>query len=179
MALVDWFYERVTCDPNSGCHLWFGPEDGKGYGTTSFLGKKMGAHRLSVILDGRDIPAGLHVLHKCDTPACVNPEHLFIGTNRDNVDDYWRKRGLKPDVRRERDFIWLTGKRRYTKSGLPRKPITPGGRHGTNRVLSINQVREIRVSKARGVDLAKDYGVSVATVSKIRNGRLWAALPQT
>lgn len=178
MNLLDWFYEKVECDPNSGCHLWFGATRDKGYGITSFAGKSITTHRLAVILSGREIPTGLHVLHKCDTPACVNPEHLFVGTNLDNIDDYWRKRGLKPDLRRSRDFIWLSGKRPYTKSGRPRKPNAPDSRHGTNRVLTIDQVREIRASEARGVDLAKDYGVATGTISKIRSGQLWAALPQ-
>lgn len=176
MVLIEWFYARVECDPNSGCHLWFGQTNHGGYGVTSVAGKRIGAHRLSVILSGRDIPTGLHVLHKCDTPACVNPDHLFLGTNRDNKDDYWRKRGLSPDPNRHNRDILNVTTRRYTKSGRPRKSAKGVGRHGVNRVLTIDQVREIRGSTARGVDLAERFGVVPATISKIRRGGLWSAL---
>lgn len=76
---------------NSGCWLWIKTLSNKGYGVTTAKGKRYLAHRLSWILHNGDIPGRLCILHKCDTPACVNPDHLFLGTQSDNMRDMHRK----------------------------------------------------------------------------------------
>ncbi len=87
-SLTQRFYQRFVPDPISGCWLWTGTMTRKGgYGELIYRGEKHRAHRLSYELHDRAIPAGLCVLHKCDVPHCVNPDHLFIGTNLDNVRD--------------------------------------------------------------------------------------------
>lgn len=71
------------------CWLWTGGKQGKGYGQF-FLpgGKPIGAHRYSWMLhNGAEIPPGMHVMHSCDNPPCVNPAHLRVGTNRENLQD--------------------------------------------------------------------------------------------
>lgn len=84
------------------CWLWTGSTRKKGYGYISFKGKPISAHRFSWIFFKGKIPRliGYHgncVLHKCDTPSCVNPEHLFLGTMGDNVRDMFAKgRSTKP-----------------------------------------------------------------------------------
>lgn len=59
----------------------------KGYGTTFFNGKRYYAHRLSYLLNVGEIPEGMFVCHKCDTPSCIEPTHLFLGTPKDNTSD--------------------------------------------------------------------------------------------
>ena len=80
----------------SGCWVWKGTTSRDGYGQfrSTCGGKRIqmfGAHRVSYWLTFGEIPEGLQVLHKCDVRNCVNPEHLFLGTNIDNVDDKMSK----------------------------------------------------------------------------------------
>lgn len=86
------FDARHMPEPNSGCWLWTGAVDAKGYGLLQVDDASRRAHRLAWELHRGPIPASLHVLHKCDVPSCVNPDHLFLGTNDDNVADKVAKR---------------------------------------------------------------------------------------
>jgi len=74
-------------EPNSGCHLWLGKRTKKGYSLINRGGKQSTAHRYAWEMVHGPIPAEKWVLHKCDTPGCVNPAHLFLGTPKDNMDD--------------------------------------------------------------------------------------------
>lgn len=71
----------------SGCWLWTAATDECGYGRFLFRGRNTHAHRVSWILNFGEIPTGIQVCHKCDIPPCVNPDHLFLGTARDNRHD--------------------------------------------------------------------------------------------
>ena len=82
-------------EPNSGCWLWIGSQR-RGYGLIWDAGKQWLAHRVSWVIHSGAIPDGMHVLHKCDTPPCVNPQHLFLGTHAQNMADRDRKGRNKP-----------------------------------------------------------------------------------
>ena len=70
-----------------GCWEWQGYRNPLGYGRMRKDGKKHLAHRISYTLFVGEIPEGKMLCHKCDNPSCVNPDHLFVGTNQDNVSD--------------------------------------------------------------------------------------------
>jgi hypothetical protein len=78
-------------EPTTGCHLWIGPINDGGYGKIKVNGQMCRAHRVSYAANVGTIPDGLMVLHRCDTPACVNPNHLFLGSARDNIVDATKK----------------------------------------------------------------------------------------
>lgn len=77
----------VSC----GCWIWCGGDFSYGYGAFSYNNQNRPAHRISWFLYRGEIPKGMMVCHRCDQPLCVNPEHLFLGTQRDNMADKVRK----------------------------------------------------------------------------------------
>ena len=80
------FWSRIIKTSN-GCWLWTGSKVSIGYGDLRINGKHYLAHRLAYELTYGTIPDGAYILHKCDIPACINPEHLFVGNQLDNVHD--------------------------------------------------------------------------------------------
>lgn len=98
MSLIDRFTAMFEPIPFSGCWIWTGALDGRGYGqmaTTNGKSPKK-AHRVSYELFNGAIPDGLVVRHKCDIPCCVNPWHLEIGTQKDNMQDASARGRLNP-----------------------------------------------------------------------------------
>ncbi len=83
----------VEINENSGCWEWRYHRNPQGYGTAHALGKTWQAHRLAWAVFRGEIPAGLSVLHHCDNEPCIHPEHLFLGNQQDNADDYKTKYG--------------------------------------------------------------------------------------
>lgn len=142
---VEDFWDRTCPEPNTGCLLWTALSDKDGYGKLTWRGRGMRAHRLAWELTYG--PTDLWVLHKCDTPACVNPAHLFVGTVFDNLRDMDAK-GRRGCGNR------LNGERR------PQHKLTA------------DDVRAIRAARSPRF-LARKYGVASETVRLIRRGKSW------
>lgn len=91
VPVADRFWSRVAKSVEA-CWLWTGSKDDDGYGLAFFWHRRrIKAHRLSWELNRGPIPAGLDVLHSCDNPPCVRPDHLFLGTQVENMEDARRK----------------------------------------------------------------------------------------
>ncbi len=139
------FWRNVN--KTNGCWLWKNPS-GNGYGYLSINDTGVLAHRMSWIIHYGSLK-NMWVLHKCDNPACVRPDHLFLGTQTDNMRDCGAK-GRHPGS---------NGKNRGDKHPLHK--------------LNEEKVREIRFGDDRVTDLAQRFGVSKSLVSSIRKGKAW------
>lgn len=111
------FWAKVEKGP--GCWLWTGAKNSRGYGQTAsgLKGKSKLAHRASYEHFYGPIPDGLYVLHRCDVPHCVNPQHLFVGTAADNMQDAVRKGRALVGALNGR---WIDGRRAAQPSKEPR-----------------------------------------------------------
>lgn len=147
------FWSKVRPSDDQGCWLWLAAINEHGYGMFS-VGGRAGrmelAHRVSWRLINGPVPPGLQVLHRCDNPRCVSPEHLFLGNPRDNSDD-------------------KVSKRRHAF----------GQRNGEAK-LTDEQVRRIReLYETTGTtqrQLAARFGVAQSTISDIVGRRKWRHL---
>lgn len=135
------FWRFVSPEPNTGCWLWDGSW-WKGYGTIS---NRLATH-VSLELHGRPRPVGMQACHHCDVPACVNPEHLYWGDDKQNRADMFRR---------------------------GRQNLPFGSAH-VNSKLDESLIRAIRASDRRHRELAAEYGVCRQLIGEIKAGRRWA-----
>ncbi len=145
------FWAKVNKHGPNNCWEWTAAKQGAGYGTIGVDGKVVQAHRYSYELHYGPIPEGMSVLHHCDNRACVNPDHLFLGTNADNIADKMNK-------------------------GRQARGIT----HSRAR-LTEAQVIEIRRKYAKGhishAMLAAEYHVSISAIANITQRITWKHIP--
>lgn len=153
MNKKDIFMSKVIPIPEAGCWIWSDYIDDIGYGRNhpkTFLGENK-AHRTSWQLFVGDIPSGMKVLHKCDVRCCVNPNHLFIGSQKDNVHDMWSKgrQHKRKDIRAHRNpmavLSWST----------------------------VNQIRFLNSIGMKQYKIAERLGVSKMTISRVIRGETW------
>lgn len=117
--MTDELMRRVTIQPN-GCWLWTGARTGDGYGLLSVNGRLILAHRLAFVLFNRPLTFDKCVLHRCDVPNCIAPDHLFAGTKQDNTDDMiakGRDRFSRPKDHCKRGHPWSPENTRRDQQG--------------------------------------------------------------
>jgi hypothetical protein len=160
---IERLYRTTEKLPN-GCEIWTGIKSKEGYGQLKLKYEQKSesrAHRISWILHNGPIPDGMCVCHSCDNPPCINPDHLFLGTNADNVRDCVSKgRTLKGDRSWARTHPEL---------------VLRGGQCGRTKLTS-DHVREIRARHALGENpnaLAKEFRVSLRNIRSIALRESW------
>ena len=149
ISLKERFEGKIMPLPWSGCWAWVGScatKNGYGrIGSGGWHGKNLLAHRVSYETYIGKIPAGMKVLHKCDVPNCVNPNHLFLGTQKQNVEDMVRKgRAIR----------------------------AKGEKCGASKITS-HDVGNIRSDLRSMAKIAKDFGISSSQVFNIKHKRHW------
>lgn len=158
------FWNRSIPEPNTGCMLFDGHLNRHGYGRLGFGGRRWLAHRLAWYLSRGEDPGERIVCHRCDTPACVNPAHLFLGTQLDNVRDMIAKgRHCQGEARSH-----------AMRAAHRRNPMV-GERASATRLREA-EVLAIRSSPLGAKHLSRIYGVSVSTISHAKSGRSWRHL---
>lgn len=144
--LIDRLLAKIFID-DSGCWVWTAVKEREGYGKIKSDGKMRQAHRVSYELHRGEIPGGMFVCHHCDNRSCVNPEHLFLGSHVDNMED------MKSKARQQI------------------------GTKNCQAKLTEADILAIRAARgAPQPELARAYGVSQSHISDIQTGRKWAHL---
>lgn len=142
------FWSKVDKRGDGECWEWTANRHQKGYGTMRVERKVLKAHRISYELHHGPVPDGLHVLHRCDNPPCVNPAHLWAGTNAENVAD----------------------KEAKGRGGQPKGSKHHGATLTEEQVIMMRRLHEGGMKQK---DLVTQFGVEKSRVSAIIRRRIW------
>jgi len=143
--ILNRFLSKINQQTSTGCWEWIAGKHKFGYGMFWVNGKTIPAHRVAYKLFIGDIPESLSVLHKCDNPTCVNPEHLFLGTQMDNMKDM-NSKGRRKSICGEQ---------------LPQTKINS------------DIVLDIRKKAQSQRNYATQYNISQSTVGEIQRNLIW------
>lgn len=163
---IERFWSKVR--KTAECWYWVGFRDRQGYGRFYEPKNATSAHRASWHIHYGEIPRDLCVLHKCDNPSCVRPDHLYVGTNADNVRDrterkrHWANRNPREFQRHAKAVGGLASKRPGEKN--PRAKLTA------------DDIRSIRASKEAKYILIEKYGISRSNLWLIQTGQRWKSV---
>lgn len=153
------FWAKVSKGAEDECWEWQAYRNMQrgGYGVLmdSRTRKPVLAHRVSYAIEHGATPSDLMVLHSCDNPPCVNPKHLSLGTNQDNMQDAW------------------------VKGRLPLPKNAPKGETHHSAVLTEELALRIKIGDLKGFSLgvlAKQFGLSKSAISRLRRGKSWKNL---
>lgn len=150
--LAERFAEKFVKNAWTGCWEWIAARHKAGHGKFAVSSKDIQfAHRVSWMLHRGDIPDGMWVLHKCDNPRCVNPEHLYLGDHAQNTADMVSRGRANPPKHQGKQVSWAK--------------------------LSVEAVMDIRTKRVSINEFAKIYGVGRATVHDAQSGKKWTFLP--
>jgi hypothetical protein len=144
--LLDRLMEKIAKNEMTGCWEWTAYKEVHGYGVVGFKRKAKLAHRVSYELHRGEIPAGMFVCHRCDNPSCVNPDHLFIGSQVENMAD------------------------------MAAKGRAPKGEAHSCAKLTERDVLAIKEAAGTNETIAAKYGVGPSQVSRIKLGQTWKHL---
>lgn len=153
IPLEERFWEKV--DKSGSCWLWTGSLRTNGYGEIWYEGRNHQAHRVSWMLFNGPIPEDMQVCHRCDVRACVRPDHLFLGTQVDNMVDCSEKGRINTEVK------------------------ALGEAHGSSK-LTASEVTEIREKYSTGSytqrEIGQEYGVTQTTIGHVVRHETWTHL---
>ena len=163
------------------CWVWIAGRNALGYGTFAVRRHSQLAHRVSWLMHGGSItPEAPCVLHACDNPSCVRPNHLWAGTRLENAQDRERKgRGSQPTGDRNGSRKWPERRPRGERMAALVRGTIPKGEANYNAKLTANDVLAIRVLIADGETqgaIARKFGVGQTCISKIHSGVSWSHL---
>lgn len=144
------FLNNIKNDDSSGCWLWNLYLTALGYGQAKYKGKQMVAHRLSYLLFKGEIPKDMLVCHSCDNRSCVNPDHLWLGSQKDNMADMAiKKRAFRPKGQIQKQAKLLD--------------------------CDINIIRgDTRPNRV----IAAQYGVTKCTIAKVKRRETWTHISE-
>lgn len=154
------FWSRVL--KTDECWVWQGTVDRDGYGHIKHNGKNVRSHRVAYILQIGEITDGLFVCHHCDNPACVRPDHLFLGTCSDNMKDCTRKGRNTFDVHPE--FRCIPGNRQRLGEKNGRSRLTPE---------LVKLIRQLSADGESCRGIARRLGFGGRTIDCVLKGITW------